>query len=129
MVLLGSGVALLGGWSMWNNLVFAFEGQAASGRVLEFHHVASRNASIVGQVEVAMAGRAPFRAEVDDSLGSQEWAVGNTVSLRCAQIHGPGYMSCSADSGIAHLLFSLLFIGGGFGLVWLAANKMRAKRE
>jgi hypothetical protein len=116
------------GSGLWYGLTYTFAGQPASGKVIEFRTSSgsSRSRSIVGQVDVTMAGRAPFRAEVGDNLASQDWVVGGEVALRCAEIH-VGYLSCSADSNVALLLVPALFMSIGAGLALWATWKLRSR--
>jgi hypothetical protein len=127
ILLLGVFEIALCGLGLWNGLTYAFQGQSATGKVIEFHATGAHSASIVGQVEVTIPGRAPFRAEVDDALGAQNWVVGGALQLRCAEIHAGGYMSCSANSGWSHLVFPLLFMSIGAGMVWWSTRRIRGK--
>lgn len=124
MLLLGVCASALFGLGLWNSLLYTFTGQSATGKVLEFHATRSRSASIVGQVEVTMPGQAPFRAEVDDALGSQDWVVGGNVSLRCAELHS-GYMDCSADRGPWRLIFPMIFVGIAVAIVIGSVQRIR----
>lgn len=126
MLLLGLFATALFGLGLWNSLQYTFAGQSATGKVLEFHATRSRSASIVGQVEVTLPGRAPFRAEVDDAIGAQDWTVGGNVSLRCAEIHS-GYLSCSADMGPWRLLFPVIFVGIGATIVVWSVKRIRQR--
>ncbi len=121
--LCATGVFSLG---LWNALQITFAGRSATGKVLEFHKTGSHSASVVGQVEVTMPGHAPFRAEVDDALGSQEWSVGGDVSLRCAEIHS-GYLTCSADIGPWRLPFPIILVGIALAMVVWSANRIRRR--
>ena len=125
--LLGLLVAGLGVVSMWVAGKFAF-GQSATGKVVEFHHTGSHNASIVGQVEVVLPGVAAFRDDVDDALGSQDWTVGANVSLRCTHFFSDDW-SCAADSGIWRFSFPLLFLGAGAGMTWWSVRKLRIRSK
>ena len=121
---LGMIAIALGGLSVWVAAKVAW-GESATGKVIEFHHTSSRSVSIVGLVEVTMPNGKTFRDDVDDATGSQNWAVGDTVALRCTQFYANDW-SCSADSGLVRFLFPLFFLGAGIGMVWWSTRKIRA---
>ena len=121
---LGTIAIALGGLSVWVAAKVAW-GESATGKVIEFHHTSSRSASIVGLVEVTMPNGKTFRDDVDDAMGSQNWAVGETIELRCTQFYANDW-SCSADSGLVRFLFPLFFFGTGMGMVWWSTRKLRA---
>lgn len=127
LLLLGLGAVALFGLGLWNALTYTFAGQTTTGKVIEFHKTGtSRSASIAGEVQVDMPGRAPLRVEVDDALGAQDWAVGSSVTLRCVRMH-EREPSCTAAPGWSILLFPLLFTGIGVGMVWWSVRRLRAK--
>lgn len=125
MLALGLSASALFGLGLWNSLLYTFAAQSATGRVIEFHQTggSSRSASIVGQVEVALPGHAPFRTDVDDALGSQNWVIGGDIPVRCAELQA-GYLSCSADSGLSRLLFPVLFVSIGLAMAAWSINRI-----
>ena len=128
MLALGLSASALFGLGLWHSLLYVFAGQSATGKVIEFHKTGgnSRSASISGQVDVVLPGRAPFRTEVDDALGSQNWVIGGDIQVRCAELQA-GYLSCSADSGLLRLLFPVLFLSIGLAMAGWSINRIRSR--
>jgi hypothetical protein len=109
--------------NLWSEIYFSLFGVRTSGEVIEFHASRARSISITAEIEVDMPGTAPFRWEVDDAFGTQNWEVRGTVPLLCARLH-PDHMSCVLDSWLDRFLFPLIAISIGTGvLLWMVRRR------
>lgn len=126
MLLLGLSATALFGLGLWNSMLYVFHGQSGIGKVIAFHTIGPHSASIVGQVDVSLPGRQPFRAEVDDALGSQSWDIGADILVRCTELRA-GDLDCSADSGLWRPLFPLIFVSISLAIVGWSATKLRTR--
>jgi hypothetical protein len=111
--------------NLWGEAVYSLSGVPASGKVIEFHATQARSRSIVAQVDVVVPGAAPFRWEVDDTLGLESWEVGGSVPLLCAHIHAD-HLSCVIDSWTDRFLVPLIFLAIGAGAIGLVLRGRRA---
>ena len=108
-------------------VLYDVKGSRATGTVIEFHAMSSRSHSVEATVMAAPAGVAPFRWQVEDTLGLHDWAVGESVPLLCARIHAD-HVSCVLDSYADRYVFSaaMALFGGGiavFGLLRLLRRR------
>ena len=127
MMLLSATVLALAADGLFGALRYTFLGKAADGKVLEFHHTSGRSASVIAHVQVSVPGVLPFSQDVFDSLGSQEWAVGGAVRLRC--IHGAEW-NCRVDSVADAFLWPFVFcLAGGGGVFWSGRSWVARRRD
>jgi len=125
MVPLVAGVLfVLAAINFWGELHYSLNGVHTSGQVIDFHASRTRSISIVAQVEVALPGVAPFRWDVDDAFGTQNWEPGGTVPLLCAHIHAD-HMSCVVDSWLDRFLFPLIVLMIGAGVFLWTLKRYR----
>ncbi len=96
--------------------------------MLEFHRTSGRSATVIGQVNVAMAGAAPFKWEVEDTLGLLDWQDGGTVPLLCTRLHAD-HVSCVVDSLPDRYGFTTLLLLAGAGLAWVSIRLLRSPPE
>ena len=104
-------------------VLFDIKGTRATGQVLEFHAMSSRSRSIEATVMAAPAGVAPFKWQVNDTLGLHSWTVGESAPLLCAHIHAD-HVSCVLDSYADRYLFSLVMAVFGGGIAVFGATRL-----
>lgn len=104
-------------------ILFEIKGHRATGEVLEFHAMSSRSRSVEVTVMAAPAGVAPFRWQVQDTLGLHQWTVGEKAPLLCARIHAD-HVSCVLDSYADRYLFSFVMALFGCGIAAFGAVRL-----
>jgi hypothetical protein len=126
MILLVAAVFIaLSAVNLYGGLLYSLRGVHASGKVVEAHAAASRSATIEARVEVVLPGAAPFRWNVEDTFGTQDWEPGSTVPLLCTRIHAD-HISCVVDSWPDRFLFSSIILALGVGVAWWTLKRARA---
>jgi hypothetical protein len=126
MSLLVAGVfAALAAINLWGEIHYSLQGIPTLGKVIEFHYTRARSNSIVAQVEVVIPGAPPFRWEVDDAFGTQNWEPEGTVPLLCTHIHAD-HLSCVLDSWLDRFLFPSIMLSISAGLVWWTLKRSGA---
>jgi hypothetical protein len=108
-------------------VLYDFKGSRATGQVLEFHAMSSRSHSIEATVMAAPAGVAPFRWQVQDTLGLHDWKVGESAPLLCAHIHAD-HVSCVLDSYADRYLFSGVMLLFGLGIAGFGATRLLRRK-
>jgi hypothetical protein len=109
---------------LWGQAIYSLRGVPASGKVVEFHATSARSYSVEAQVDVVVAGSAPFRREIDDTFRVQHWEEGTTVPLLCAHVHAD-HWSCVLDSWVDRFLFPSTALVCGLAVLWLALRGRR----
>jgi hypothetical protein len=129
MILLVAGIFIaLGAINLWGVLLYSLNGVRASGKVIEAHAAQARSVSIDARVEVELPGAAPFRWDVDDTFGTQNWEPGSTVPLLCTHIHAD-HISCVVDSWLDRFLFPSVVLAIGVGVMfWTLRRAHRSSR-
>jgi hypothetical protein len=126
MILLVAGVFIvLSAINLWAGMLYSLNGVRASGKVIEAHAASSRSASIEARVEVVMPGVAPFRWDVEDTFGTQNWESGSSVPLLCTHIHAD-HISCVVDSWPDRFLFSSIVFAIGVAVVFWTLKRRNA---
>jgi hypothetical protein len=120
LLLVGGIFVVLAAVNLWIQVEFSLFGVPASVKTIEYHYSTCGRScvSVIAQVEVAVPGSAPFRTEVEDTFGIQNWVEATNVDLVCAKIRAD-HQSCVIDSLLDRWLLPLGFVGiAGSLLIW-----------
>ena len=124
VLLVAGGFVALGAINLWGEALYSLNGVRASGKVIEAHAAQARSMSIDAKVEVVLPGVAPFRWDVDDTFGTQNWEQGGTVPLVCTHVHAD-HISCVVDSWLDRFLLPSLTLAIGAGVAFLTLRRRR----
>jgi hypothetical protein len=127
VVIVAGIIGVLGAVNLYAQVIYEWKGTRASGQVLEFHRASGHSRTIDATVLAAPPGVAPFKWDVEDTMGWHEWQVGQSIPLLCARIHAD-HVSCVIDSYPDRYLWTFIMLATGGGIAtWGACRLLRAR--
>ena len=115
-IVLGVALAWLGAAGLWDAMEETLHGVPGVAKVIEYHAAASRNMTVLAQVEVTVPSERPFRIQLQDTFGAGSWSEGGTVNVVCNGLH-TGAVHCSLDSAMDRWLLPIVLFVVGLGAI------------
>jgi len=126
LIVLGLALGWLGASGLWDAVEETLHGVRGMAKVIEYHAAASRNMTVLAQVEVTVPAERPFRTRLQDTFGAGAWSEGGTVSVVCNGLH-TGDVRCSLDSAMDRWLLPTVLFVVGLGAIacgiWIVARR------